>query len=123
VLLDTHALLWWLDDDGRLPDSWRTAISDPTNQVLVSAVTVAEIAFKSSIGKLDAPADLLDALGTSNLDTLPLQAGHAAALRDLPWHHRDPFDRLLIAQATVEDLAVASLDRSFTAYDIRVLPA
>jgi PIN domain nuclease of toxin-antitoxin system len=81
------------------------------------------IAIKSSFGKLDAPADLLDALRTSNLDTLPLQAGHAAALRDLPWHHRDPFDPLLIAQATVEDLAVASLDRSLAAYDIRPLPA
>ena len=122
VLLDTHALLWWLDDDKRLPGSWRTAISDPGNLVLVSAVTIAEIAIKASIGKLQAPADLLDALRTSNLETLPLQADHAAALRDLPWHHRDPFDRMLIAQATVEDLAVASVDRSFAAYDVRLLP-
>ncbi len=122
VLLDTHALLWWLDDDNRLPGSWRTAISDPDNQVLVSAVTIAEIAIKSSIGKLQAPMDLLDALRTSNLETLPLQADHAAALRDLPWHHRDPFDRMIIAQATVEDLAVASVDRSFAAYEVRLLP-
>ena len=122
VLLDTHVLLWWLDDDHRLPDSWRAVISDPRNDVLVSAVTVAEIAIKSSVGKLEAPADLLNALRISNLDTLPLQADHAAALRDLPWHHRDPFDRLLIAQATVEDLAVASVDRSFAAYAVRLLP-
>ena len=65
---------------------------------------------------------ILDALRTSNLATLPLQADHAAALRDLPWHHRDPFDRMIIAQATVDDLAVASVDRSFAAYDVRLLP-
>jgi PIN domain nuclease of toxin-antitoxin system len=123
VLLDTHALLWWLSDDPRLPSLWRATIADPGNDVAVSSVSVAEIAIKASLGKLKAPSDVLGAIEQSGLTGLGLALNHVEALRDLPWHHRDPFDRLLIAQAQVEQLTVATVDSNFVAYDIQVLNA
>ena len=121
LLLDTHALLWWMSDDARLTSVWREAISDPDNDVLISAVSVAEISIKASLGKLDAPGDLTDALGTSGFDPLPLTWNHAIEVGRLPWHHRDPFDRMIIAQARVEGLAVATVDPQFRAYEVALL--
>jgi PIN domain nuclease of toxin-antitoxin system len=123
LLLDTHALLWWLSDDERLPAWWRPIIADPSNDVGVSVVSAAEIAIKASLGKLEAPPDLRGAIEQSGLTSLALELEHAEAVRNLPWHHRDPFDRLLIAQAEVEQLTVATVDRNFLAYDVAVLPA
>ena len=121
LLLDTHALLWWMSDDARLTSVWRETISDPDNDVLISAVSVAEISIKASLGTLDVPDDLTDALGTSGFDPLPLTWNHAIEVARLPWHHRDPFDRMIIAQARVEGLAVATVGPQFRAYDVALL--
>jgi PIN domain nuclease of toxin-antitoxin system len=118
LLLDTHVLLWWLADDRRLGADHRAMIADSTNIVLVSAMTVAEIAIKSSLGKLDAPDDLLPTLEAGGFDGLAFESHHADLLRALPWHHRDPFDRMLIAQAIAERLTVLTADPHFAAYGI-----
>ena len=120
ALLDTHVLLWWLSDDPHLTDEHRTVIAAADNEIYVSAVTVAEISIKASLGKLDAPSSILDALQVGGLTELALTAAHAELLRTLPWHHRDPFDRMLIAQATVERMPFLTVDRRITAYGIDV---
>lgn len=123
ILLDTHIVLWWLDDRPRLRAPERELVASGEHEVYVSALTAAEIALKSSIGKLKAPADLDVQLAAYHFIELPLTARHGLALADLPWHHRDPFDRLLIAQARCEDLTILTADRHFEAYDVRVIPA
>lgn len=122
LLLDTHALLWWLADEGLAADA-RAAIAAGDNQVLVSAASAWEIAIKRALGRLSAPEDLLDQLAASGFDHLPIALRHALAVSDLPAHHRDPFDRMLIAQAMVEGLTVVTRDRRFSAYPVAVLPA
>ncbi len=122
LLLDTHALLWWLADEGLTADA-RAAIAAGHNQVLVSAASAWEIAIKRALGRLSAPEDLLDQLAASGFDHLPIALRHALAVSDLPAHHRDPFDRMLIAQAMVEGLTVVTRDRRFSAYPVAVLPA
>jgi PIN domain nuclease of toxin-antitoxin system len=121
LLLDTHVLLWWLADDPKLGATTRAAIADGRNDVYVSAVTIAEIAIKRSQGKLAAPPELLQVLTEEGFSELPLLSTHAAALETLPWHHRDPFDRMLVAQATVEGLTLATADRNIPAYGVSVL--
>jgi len=118
LLLDTHVLLWWLADDHRLSAEHRVLIADASNVVLASAMTIAEIAIKASLGKLEAPDDLLPTLETGGFDELPFESRHADLLRKLPWHHRDPFDRMLIAQAIAEQLTVLTADPHFTAYGV-----
>ncbi len=118
LLLDTHVVLWWLADDRRLGDDHRALIADASNIVLVSAMTVAEIAIKTSLGKLDAPDDLLPTLEAGGFDELTFKSRHAEVLRSLPWHHRDPFDRMLIAQAIAEQLTVLTADPHFAAYGV-----
>ena len=120
LLLDTHILLWWLADDRRLSADHRALIADASNLVLISAMTVAEIAIKASLGKLDAPDDLLPTLEAGGFDELPCESRHADVLRTLPWHHRDPFDRMLIAQAIAERLTVLTADPHFTAYGVEL---
>ena len=120
LLLDTHVVLWWLADDRRLTAEHRVLIADASNVVLVSAMTIAEIAIKTSLGKLEAPDDLLPTLETGGFDELPFESRHADLLRKLPWHHRDPFDRMLIAQAIAEQLTVLTADPHFAAYGIEL---
>jgi len=120
LLLDTHILLWWLADDRRLSADHRALIADASNLVLVSAMTVAEIAIKASLGKLDAPDDLLPTLEAGGFDELTFEFRHAEVLRTLPWHHRDPFDRMLIAQAIAERLTVLTADPHFSAYGVEL---
>lgn len=120
LLLDTHVVLWWLSDDRRLSGGHRALIADPSNVVLVSSMTVAEIAIKTSLGKLDAPDDLLPTLEAGGFSELPFLSRHADALRSLPWHHRDPFDRMLIAQAITEELVVITSDPHFAAYGVEL---
>ena len=122
VLIDTHILLWWLADDRALPDVARTVIADPATAVVVSAATVWEIAIKQAAGRLDAPDNLMPTLDENDFDTLPMTAAHAFAAARLPLHHADPFDRMLIAQATAENLTLVTGDRRFTHYDISMLP-
>lgn len=120
LLIDTHVLLWWLADDPELADRHRALIGDADNEVFVSAMTVAEIAIKSSLGKLDAPPTLLDALETGGFETLPFTAAHAQALGELPWYHRDPFDRMLVVQARVEGLTLLTADARIRQYEVSV---
>lgn len=121
LLLDTHILLWWLDDHPELPAAAATAIADPEADVVVSAATVWEIAVKTAVGKLEAPDDLLEALHVNGFDTLSITPVHALAAGGLPAHHGDPFDRMLIAQARTEALTLVSVDERFPAYDVDLL--
>lgn len=122
LLLDTHALLWWLDDDPRLSSRCRHAIANPDSAVLVSVATVWEIAIKAGLGQLDMPADLGAYLHRqvrkNHFDLLPVGFDHAVAVRDLPWHHKDPFDRLLIAQSRTEQIPIVSADAALASYDV-----
>ncbi len=118
VLLDTHAALWWVADDQRLGARAAALIEDPGNQVLLSAVVVWEIAIKRALGKLRAPAEVASLLLAGGAVGLPVALDHAAAVEHLPSHHADPFDRLLIAQATIEDATLLTDDRVVASYDI-----
>ncbi|UOE42895.1 type II toxin-antitoxin system VapC family toxin [Agromyces larvae] len=120
ALLDTHVLLWWLSDDRRLTPDHRAIIADASNDLLVSAVVVAEISIKASLGKLDVPDDLENVIRSGGFDHLDFSTAHAAALRDLPWHHRDPFDRMLVAQAHVEGIPLLTTDARIRDYRIAV---
>ncbi len=121
VLLDTHILLWWLADDEHLPAPAVLTIADPDTEVVVSAASAWEISIKQAAGRLDAPEDLLDAIAGNDFGMLPITAGHAMAAGRLPAHHADPFDRMLIAQAQLEDLTLVSVDRRFSAYEVELL--
>lgn len=122
LLLDTHVLLWWLDDNPALSKTARTAIREASNSVLVSAATAWEISIKQAIGKLDAPDDLEIAVGASRFQPLPITTlAHAIAAGRLPRHHDDPFDRMLVAQARIEGLTLVTHDSRIRAYDVPTL--
>jgi PIN domain nuclease of toxin-antitoxin system len=122
LLLDTHILLWWLGDDPALPAAAREAIASPDNEVMVSAAAVWEIAIKKALGKLEAPDDLLKVLTTNDFQTLTITASHALLAGGLPPHHPDPFDRMMIAQASAENLRLVSVDERFPQYEVELLP-
>ncbi len=123
LLLDTHVVLWWLDDPLLLSLAAREAIADPTNEVLVSAAVCWEIAIKRGLGKLTAPADLRGALQSCGFIELNVTPEHALATESLAMHHRDPFDRMLVAQALVEGATVVSRDPFVAAYGIPTITA
>jgi PIN domain nuclease of toxin-antitoxin system len=121
LLLDTHAALWWLSGDERFGDSAADHITDGTNQVLLSAAVVWEVAIKRSLRKLAAPPDFAPTLVGAGAVPLPVSLAHAAAVEQLPWHHRDPFDRLLVAQATIERATLVSGDAALQEYGVAVV--
>ncbi|MEO8570076.1 MAG: type II toxin-antitoxin system VapC family toxin [Chloroflexota bacterium] len=123
LLLDAHTVLWWLADDPTLATGARSAITDPANDVLVSAATVWEIAIKRALGKLDAPDGLIDALEAVGFGILPINGVDAALAGTLPAHHRDPFDRMLVAQGQRLGALIVSRDPAFAAYGTDVVPA
>ncbi len=123
LLLDAHVLLWWLADERRLADSARSAIASPSNDVLVSAATVWEIGLKRQLGKLNAPANIAEAISGSRLVGLPVSLEDADAASGLPRHHGDPFDRMVVAQARRLSAIVVTRDPAFAAYGVDVLPA
>jgi PIN domain nuclease of toxin-antitoxin system len=121
LLLDTHVVLWWLADDPRLHESARALIrSEP--DVFVSSATVWEIAVKQAVGKLEGPEDLPEQVLAAQFAVLDITARHGIAAARLPPHHRDPFDRILVAQAGVERLTLATSDRNVQRYDVSILP-
>lgn len=120
LLLDTHIVLWAMADDARLSRALRDAIAG-AEALFISAATAWEVAIKASLGKLDVPADLFDRALSAGAQPLPISWTHARAVAELPPHHADPFDRLLIAQARTEGLALVSVDRQFGAYDVALL--
>lgn len=121
LLLDTHTALWFLADDDRLSPRAQRHLVDGTNRVLLSPVVVWEVAIKSSLGKLEVPEEYLSLLREGAAQELPVSIEHAAAVERLPWHHRDPFDRMLIAQARVESAVIVSADERLRAYDVDVI--
>ncbi len=121
LLLDTRAVIRLLVDPQPLPPGAEAALRDQRTEPLVSVASVWEIALKVAVGKLEAPDDLLDLLAGHGVDLLAITAEHAYATRHLPLHHRDPFDRLLIAQAQAEHLPIVTGDPVFPAYDVRVI--
>lgn len=117
VLVDTHTLLWWLDGDRRLSRRARRTMADDANTVLVSAASAWEIATKARIGKLpgalDVAADIAGCIASQRFDSLDITVLHAQRAGRLPGAHRDPFDRMLVAQAQIEDLPIVTNDRVF----------
>jgi PIN domain nuclease of toxin-antitoxin system len=119
ILLDTHVLLWWLIDSPKLGVTAREAIAAADNVVYVSAASIWEIAIKKSLGKLRAPDNFDHILEQEGFEELPVSVYHAEQAGGLPAHHRDPFDRMLIAQAQAEGLLLLSQDKQISAYGIR----
>lgn len=123
LLLDSHAFLWWLNDDPTLAAGARKAIADPSALVHVSAATVWELSIKAARGKLDlGGADLASEIEGNAFVELPMTARHGLAAGALPRHHEDPFDRMLIAQAQAEGLTIVTHDPAFRDYGVPVLP-
>jgi PIN domain nuclease of toxin-antitoxin system len=118
VLLDTQALLWWLSDSPHLGREARSVIADGGTTVYVSAVSAWEMEIKSALGRLRTPDNLEVTLAKERFLELPVRIVHTTALRDLPSLHRDPFDRLLIAQARVEHLILVTSDSVFERYGL-----
>jgi PIN domain nuclease of toxin-antitoxin system len=110
LLLDTHVYLWSRTEPSRLSAKERAAIRDPANELLLSVASAWEIEIKRAIGKLDAPDDWMERTAEFGVQWLPVRAEHVRALRLLPPHHRDPFDRILVAQSRVENLRLVTHD-------------
>lgn len=124
LLLDTHVLLWALDDDPSLSPAARAAIIDGHNLVFVSAVTAWELTIKKALGKLRAPTDeYLQELQRHRFTPLDITAEHVLAVERLPPHHADPFDRMLVAQAQVEKLTLVTRDERLLSYGVPTIKA
>lgn len=121
LLLDTHALLWWLSDDPALKAEAREAIRESSTIIYVSAASAWEISIKKALGKLDSPDDLHAALAANHFHPLAITIGHAVGAGRLPRHHDDPFDRMLIAQAQAEQLTLLTHDTMFRPYGIPII--
>ncbi len=115
LLLDSHIVLWWLSDDERLSRKARRLI-ERADEVFVSAATSWELAVKVSLGKLRMPEGFLEVVEKEGFTHLPITPLHALAVQGLPWHHRNPFDRILLAQATVEGLGLVTADEALAPY-------
>ena len=122
LLLDTHVLLWALEDSQALSVDARRSIADTRNEVFVSAVSIWEMEIKRSLGKLRAPDNLADTVQEAGFAALPITLAHAEQAGMLPPHHRDPFDRMLVAQALAEGLVVVTDDALIPKYGVRTMP-
>ena len=123
LLLDTHAFIWWLSDVPQLSRRAHDGIADPRNEVLVSAITGWEIAVKRAKGRITAPDNLGTMVTERGFTHLPLTFQHAEQAGRLPMHHRDPFDRFLVAQAQTEGLVLVTRDERISLYDVPTLAA
>ena len=125
LLLDTHAFLWAIAEEERLSPRVRDLLEDLDNDVLVSLASIWEIAIKAGLGHLDVPDDLegfiAKQLSRTGFSLLPIEFRHVVSVRGLPTHHRDPFDRLLIAQSQIERIPVVSVDARFNVYGINIV--
>ena len=121
LLLDTHTFLWALSEPNRLSKKQIAAMEDPTNKVYVSSISITEITIKASLGKLELSFDPIDAAERSGFEMLDFSAKDALLLKDLPFHHRDPFDRMLITQAISRKLVFVTQDSLMDPYDCRTL--
>ena len=126
LLLDTHVLIWWLQDSDKLGRRARQAILRPGAAVFISSACIWEISIKSALGRLKIKEPLgkcIPDLVAGGFHHLPIGFEHALAVQDLPSHHNDPFDRMLIAQAQCEDLTLVTADPAITPYDVRTIDA
>lgn len=123
LLLDTHALLWWLADDPQLAAEAGDAIRSTGNDVLISAATVWEIEIKRALGRLEAPEPLIQAIEVAGFGELPITGADGVRAARLPPFHQDPFDRMLLAQAIRLDATIVSRDAVFDRYGSARLPA
>lgn len=121
ILMDTHIFLWAISDPDKLSAKWRLELESQANQVYLSAVSVAELMIKSSIGKLKVDFDPVDIANRSGFDLLDFTAEDALLLKDMPFHHRDPFDRMLISQGVQNHFYLMTDDSRFRLYDCRLL--
>jgi PIN domain nuclease of toxin-antitoxin system len=122
LLLDTHVILWWLTDDQTLSEDIKVRL-DHEPEIYLSPASVWEVAIKQSIGKLPEPADLPERVRDSGFRELPITSEHAITAGRLPLIHRDPFDRMLVAQAQCEDLTLVTRDADIQKYEVSVLAA
>lgn len=127
-LLDTHTFLWWVADEPTLSDRAAEVIRDPASEIFLSAVSAWEIGIKHRLGRDQVirvdrdPEQLIPELVAANgFVWLPIEARHALRAASLPFHHRDPFDRLLVAQAQMEGLTIVSRDRAIAQYDVPIV--
>ncbi|WP_317889739.1 type II toxin-antitoxin system VapC family toxin [Spongiibacter pelagi] len=123
MLLDTHVLLWWLSDDDRLGERAREIISDARNQVYISAASTWEISIKMALGKLKAPKDMSTIIDNEGFIALPISLYHGDQTGQLQELHKDPFDRMLIAQAQAEGLILLTNDQAIVQYPVRTILA
>lgn len=121
ILLDTHILLWWLADDELLSEGARSVIADASNEIVVSAATAWEVVIKQVLGKLTFDGDLQQEIEEQGFTRLPINFEHALQISSLPAIHRDPFDRMLVAQARVEKLQLLTVDRNILQYPVNVV--
>lgn len=126
VLLDTHAFLWWINDDPQLSSRARRIIGEASSDVYFSAASGWEIAIKAHLGRLKIAADnvedfVAEQVATNGFQVLPIRLSHALKTCSLPDHHKDPFDRMLVAQAAIEELTLLSADRKLASYKVRVV--
>jgi PIN domain nuclease of toxin-antitoxin system len=123
LLLDTCVLLWWLGDPSRMRPEAHAAIADGSRRVVVSAASSWEMAIKRRLGRIDYPSNLVEVLRACRFEVLDIKVAHTLAVAELPLHHQDPFDRMLVAQAQLEGLMVVTRDPSFRAYGVPLLDA
>lgn len=123
LLLDTHVLLWWLAGDRHLPTESRDAIESPENECAASVATVWEIEIKRAANRLKAPTDVIGTLERVDIPLLPIEGRHAVAAARLPAHHADPFDRVLVAQASLDGFMLVTHDARMRAYGVSILEA
>lgn len=123
LLLDAHAVIWWISNDPALSSEARAAIASPSNDVLVSAATVWEIEIKRALGRLESPDDLLERIDSAGFTAIPVQVIDGVRAARLPAHHGDPFDRMLIAQAASLDAVIVTRDPALDAYGVPLLRA
>jgi len=123
LLLDTHVVLWWLDDPTLIAVEARDHIADGNTEIFVSSAVGWEISIKSALGKLRAPDDFEAAILSAGFRELPITMRHAMGVRDLPDHHHDPFDRIQISQALIVGLTLVTRDTNIRRYDVSALMA
>ena len=121
LLLDTHTFIWFVENDESLPASLKTQIEDTDNEIFISIVSLWEIAIKTSLGKLEMAIDLpsiINKIEENGFVILPIFPEHTVCVASLPFHHKDPFDRILIAQTMIEKLTIISKDGIFNSYGV-----
>jgi PIN domain nuclease of toxin-antitoxin system len=124
LLLDTHTFIWFLNGDDQLPESIRKIVADTSNKCFLSIASLWEIAIKSSLNKLELQGNFSqigDFLIANDIEIMPITFEHIQRLVNLSFHHRDPFDRIIIAQAFIENLTVATKDKAFFEYGVNIV--